>query len=1227
MKKTLLLLASAALLLVGCAKEQIGVGQIEGGLVNATFTANLDSGVATKALADGDGAAANVNRCIMEIYYGDELFTRQYAPVNEQKKATFTAQVVSNRTYTVAFWADKVDATTEAGLAIDKYYTTTSLKNITLKGSYVGNDDARDAFFHNGTYKVEQAGSSWGDIKLYRPFAQMNVITTDWDLVTTALAPQNVNVTLKNALVAFNAVTGEASGSQTLEYEAAVYSAPAPTSAALANEKTLSMDYLFASTTKALIDIDWKAIHGTDTDVEHAFAAVPYQRNYRTNIKGKLLTTQGQWTVMVDVDWSGDGTTVEGGEDPYLVNYFATGSIAAANEALKTNNAVSIDNPSDFGTDIVIPTEQDGENVLIKITGASAGDIVIKNENDGAANLKLESDSKNLTVNTPKTHVDLNKGDFVGVTATTSATTLVVGKDVEIETLTINGGNAEIYGLVNTISRAGGVKANWYADNRAKLIAGLDNSVAGESVTLTADIDLNNEEWAPVTIGKAIVFDGANHTISNLKIAGEYSDSHYGLIGYLYSSGVIKNLTIDGAQILPPASKGDNSRGAALVGIARSGDIINCHVKNVTVSAYQKVGGLIGQYSLEGSGTSLVKDCSAENVSISENQTGEGVWGAGGLIGSLCLVNNNHNITIEGCSVKDITIANSTTEAAPKQTAHAFIGTIRDDAEAVVSLTNNTVEQATGLYTDMYSSEYFGWATNNESNPSFKCQIIIDGQAWAPNYPIKNVTKGISYATLAKAVADASAEDVIKITEAGTYTVPGISKNITVAGAAEGDVVFNCEGSGSIASIPNGATFKNVTMNFGQSGYHGFQGAGHIIMEECILNGMFFSYGDMTFNDCEFNQTAEDYNMWTYGGNVTYDGCAFNSKGKFLNVYRESAVEYNVVAKNCVFNTSKANKAALNIKETCGAIFLKYNVTIENCSCNELQNSLENKDDGTLYRVSPIWQIDDRKAGETAINVTVDGLKVYPFCSKDADGNYHIVNAAGLLQFHDLYAAGKVAHTAEVYIENDIDFTGKTWTACEWHADGNKKGFALFDGQNHTIKNFTVSGQGMFSRWACSSTIGATPYFKNIVFDGAKNVTSSLNVSLFCGQTYQNAKIENVTIKNSQIEGTYKVAPFVGSVYDENGTGPTLTLKDCKVEDTTVRGTSYDFDVCGMVAWVNEDNNDKIAFEGNNVVKNVTLYAPSEFYNMCAKIYHNGETAYNEAANVTVDNVNVVIGQ
>lgn len=1219
MKKVLLLLASAALLIVGCNKELVQSSPEDAETVDVSFSAALDNTERlTRAVADNDGNAAKVNHWVMEVRDAhNDLFIRQEKDADEGVlEQTFSFKLFKNQTYSIQFWADTKGA-----------YVTEDLTAISAVGS-VANVDSRDAFSANVEgYKSEKSEAK--SITLYRPFGQLNIITTDLkdmksQVVASAYA-KYVPVDLKvvaSIPTTFNVQTQQA-GSSTEQTLTAVTSYA--DFLAGAAKTTLFMDYIFASKDENDIVNFAFSFLSDGNEIAYDFTSIPMRRNYRTNIMGQLLSNDSQWTVTIAPAWNGEINP----------EYVVEGSVAAAIKAIKEGKTViEISSPEDLDAPIALPVEADGKDISINITGVSDKELTFLPAEgaQGPANLFITTDAQDLVINCPKTHVEVNGGIYQSVEATTSATTLVVGKDVTIETLKILAGNVEIYGKVTTLNRANGVKANWYADSREKLIAGLDKSVAGESVVLTSDIDLNNVEWTPVTIGKAITFDGGNHTIKNLKIAETHPDSHYGFIGYLYSNGVVKNLTINGAEILLPESKGDNSRGAALVGIARDGDIINCHVKNVTVKAYQKVGGLIGQYSLEASGTSIVKDCSSENVTISENQTGEGVWGVGGLIGSLCFVNKNHGINVEGCSVKGISISNSTTAEAPKQTAHAFIGTIRDDAEgAVATLTGNTVGQTVGLYTDMYSSDYFGWATNPECE-SHQCKIIIDGVEWTPNYPIKNENTGVKYPTLAKAVAAASAGDVIKITEAGTYTVPSISKNITVAGEGDVDengVVFNCVGSGSIASISNGATFQNVTMNFGQSGYHGFQSAGHIVMTECVLNGLFFSYGDMTFNDCTFNQDAKEYNMWTYGGDIVYNGCTFNSKGKFLNIYRESAIEYDILAKDCVFNTSgeEPNKAALNIKETCNDIFLKYNVTIENCSCNDLQNTIENKDDGTLYRVSPIWQVDDRKTGETGINVTIDGSKVYPFCSKDSEGNYHIVNAAGLLQFHDLYAAGgKVASTAKVFIENDIDFTGKTWTVCDWHADGNKKGFALFDGQNHTIKNFTVNGQGMFSRWAG----GATPYFKDIVFDGAKNVTSTLNVSLFCGQCYQDAKIENVTIKNSQIEGSYKVAPFVGTVYNENpGSTATLTLKDCKVENTTVRSTNYNYCTCGMVAWVSDiDDNDKIVFEGNNVVKDVTLYKSAVSYNLFGKIYWgdgDGDgVAHDEAENVTVTNVNIV---
>ena len=109
------------------------------------------------------------------------------------------------------------------------------------------------------------------------------------------------------------------------------------------------------------------------------------------------------------------------------------------------------------------------------------------------------------------------------------------------------------------------------------------------------------------------------------------------------------------------------------------------------------------------------------------------------------------------------------------------------------------------------------------------------------------------YESLAEAVAAADTGDTISVLKADTYTLPNLPKNVTVEGAVDG-VAFSHTSAGNICAIPNGATFKNVSFNFGNVDYHGFQHAGPITMEGCTLNGKLFSYGDMTFTGCTFNQ-------------------------------------------------------------------------------------------------------------------------------------------------------------------------------------------------------------------------------------------------------------------------------------------------------------------------------------------------------------------------------------
>lgn len=222
-----------------------------------------------------------------------------------------------------------------------------------------------------------------------------------------------------------------------------------------------------------------------------------------------------------------------------------------------------------------------------------------------------------------------------------------------------------------------------------------------------------------------------------------------------------------------------------------------------------------------------------------------------------------------------------------------------------------------------------------------------------------DVEKG-TYDNLLEACNNAESGYKVRIDTSGTYTLPNILLDYKVCSGTNANVVIDATAGGNICAVSKGCTFEDLTFNFGQSNYHGFQHAGPITMNNCVLNGLLFSYGDMTFNSCTFNQVKEEYSMWTYSGNVTYNGCTFNGHGKFVNVYNEGGVRYLIRADSCKFVSDKANKSAFNVKCTSGGVTpLKFDVEIHNNNITEgsfptnhrLNNPLVMLDDGNTDTV------------------------------------------------------------------------------------------------------------------------------------------------------------------------------------------------------------------------------------------------------------------------------------
>ena len=254
---------------------------------------------------------------------------------------------------------------------------------------------------------------------------------------------------------------------------------------------------------------------------------------------------------------------------------------------------------------------------------------------------------------------------------------------------------------------------------------------------------------------------------------------------------------------------------------------------------------------------------------------------------------------------------------------------------------------------------------------------------------------------------------------------------------------------------------------------------------------------------------------------------------------------------------------------------------------------------------------------------TLSGSKVYfdgySFVSDGLYKNgvtYRVYNANGLETLNAMMADKTAGRDTVVTLMSDIDFTGKTWTPVDSHADTAFE-IAEINGNGYTVSNLTVNGQAMFKRFAGSGDV----VIKDITFDNAVVNSTAINSSILTVHSYQNVLLDNVDVKNSTINGGYKVAPLIATVYNENSsTTVTATLKNCDVSNTTVKATSYDFCTTGMVAFVYADDNDKIEFE-NCTVSDVTIIAPDDSYDAHAWIYTTGsETLFNEADGVTVTN-------
>lgn len=412
--KTFKYLAAAALTLlaVSCNKEQV-TEVPDGQLVDVTFTTALPGEMATKALGDGQTA----KKLYVSVYENDDAKTK----LELDKTATFTDlktqvtfSLVKGKTYNFVFWAQAAEGAP---------YDVNDLKNIKI--SYEGaeaNDEKRDAFYAIRK-ELKVNGALTETIKLYRPFAQVNFGTADYDAAVAAgMEPVKSVFTATDVATIFD--TFEAEGKEAKDVVTFTESAlPGETLVTKAGDyKWMTMNYILPmgkQDAKHISNVTAEFIPETGITVKASSPQTPVQNNYRTNILGNLLTSQVIFNIEIvpifnEPDNDIDLVNIKNLES--LKALFATGGSATLSEDLVVNEPISVATGAEVTLDLNGKTVTNTEDLWDEATEkysifeVAGGALTLKG--DGTVKAK-ENDCYALLVSDGG-HLIIEDGTYVG---------------------------------------------------------------------------------------------------------------------------------------------------------------------------------------------------------------------------------------------------------------------------------------------------------------------------------------------------------------------------------------------------------------------------------------------------------------------------------------------------------------------------------------------------------------------------------------------------------------------------------------------------------------------------------------------------------------------------------------------------------------------------------------------------------------------------------------------
>ena len=338
-------LALVAMMFAGtsCSSEEVAPVTGES---TVTLSVTLPDGIQSRAFGDGT-TAQKLQMLVLDGETALPVFTGAdptvlSTDINLTKQVTL--RLAAGKTYKVVCWA----AAEGAPYTFDPATRTVTAN---YEGALTG-DEKLDAFY--AAQDITVTGNTTETVKLYRPFAQLNIGTNDLAAAKAAgFDAKTVKVTVPT-YKSLNLVTGAVEAGDPVAVPFGEGALPTGENFPKTGYEYLSMNYLLMSADKQLVDLEFtvKAADGSTRTLP--VSAVPVQRNYRTNIYGSLLTN----SVNINVE------IVPAFEEPD----YEMDDVARVVAALSAGHSVKLDKDLTPGKTMAIDLK-DGASVTLDLNG------------------------------------------------------------------------------------------------------------------------------------------------------------------------------------------------------------------------------------------------------------------------------------------------------------------------------------------------------------------------------------------------------------------------------------------------------------------------------------------------------------------------------------------------------------------------------------------------------------------------------------------------------------------------------------------------------------------------------------------------------------------------------------------------------------------------------------------------------------------------------------------